>query len=139
MRQKSAGGRRGPGHGAKADTVRDRAIVALLSAKTLTDAAERAGVAERTIRRWLADDDAFKAALADARRAAFQAGMSRVQALTADAVSTLEALLATDVSDAVRLGAARTIAEIGIHQQDAEQILRRLDEIESLQREQEDR
>ncbi len=34
----------------------------------------------------------------------------------------------------VRLGAARTVAEIGIHQHDAETILRKLDEIESDQR-----
>jgi hypothetical protein len=59
--------------------------------------------------------------------------MSRVQALTGRAVDTLEDLL--DVADApsVRLGAARTIAEIGIHQHEADTILRKLGEIEAAQ------
>ncbi len=34
----------------------------------------------------------------------------------------------------MRLGAARTVAEIGIHQHDAETILKKLDEIETQQR-----
>ena len=34
----------------------------------------------------------------------------------------------------VRLGAARTVAELGIHRDDAENIMRRLDEIEAFQR-----
>ena len=37
---------------------------------------------------------------------------------------------------AVRLGAARTVVELGIHQHDADTILRKLDEIEAGQREQ---
>ncbi len=38
---------------------------------------------------------------------------------------------------AVRLGTARTVAKLGIHQQDAETILRKPDEIEAHKREQE--
>ena len=56
--------------------------------------------------------------------------MSRVQALTGRAVDTLEDLLGAEKYPNVRLGAARTIAEIGIHQHDAEHILHKLDEIE---------
>ena len=54
-----------------------------------------------------------------------------MQALTAEAVDTLEELLDEKKHPNVRLGAARTVAEIGIHQHDAETILRKLDEIES--------
>jgi hypothetical protein len=79
-------------------------------------------------------EDGFKTQLADARRAAFQAGMSRVQVLTAEAIETLVALMAPDVSPAVRLGAARTVAELGIHRNDSETIMRKLDEIEAYQR-----
>jgi len=49
------------GHGRKPDPARERAIVALLSERSLTAAANRAGVSERTLRRWLADDRAFRA------------------------------------------------------------------------------
>jgi hypothetical protein len=125
-------------HGAKSDAVRDQAVLALLSEKTLEAAAERCGVNEKTLRRWISGDDQFKQDLAEARRAAFQAGMSRVQALANEAVETLAALMAPDVSPAVRLGAARTIAELGIHQHDGETILRKLDEIESYQRQQDE-
>jgi hypothetical protein len=137
--QKSADTRRSrksAGHGAKPEAVRERAILALLSAKTLGAAADRCGVDESTLRRWMAEER-FRSELAEARRAAFQAGMDRVQALTAEAVETLAALMAPDVPAAVRLGAARTVAELGLHQHDADTIMKKLDEIEAYQRQQE--
>ena len=69
-----AGARDSAGHGAKLEAVRDRAVLALLSEKTITKAATRCGVNERTLRRWLADDDDFKAAHAEARQTMFQTG-----------------------------------------------------------------
>ena len=52
------------------------------------------------------------------------------------AVETLADLLGTAKPPAVRLGAARTVAEIGMHQYDAETILKKLDDLESSQRRQ---
>lgn len=66
----------------KADATRERAIAALLSERSLAAAAKRAGVGERTIRRWLTDDMDFRADLVQARRAIFEAGVERAQALT---------------------------------------------------------
>ena len=43
-------------------------------------------------------------------------------------------LLADKEPPAVRLGAARTVADIGLHQHDAETILKKLDKIEARQR-----
>ena len=117
--------------GAKSEAIRKSAVLALLTEKTVTDAATKAKVDESTLRRWLSEDAAFQAAHADARQAAFQAGISRVQALTARAVDTLEDLLDATDHPNVRLGAARTVAELGIHQHDADTILRKLNEIES--------
>ena len=93
-------------------------------------------VDERTLRRWLSEDEAFQEDYAAARQAAFEAGMSRVQALTGKAIETLDDLLDAKDSPNVRLGAARTVVELGIHQHDAETILRKLDEIEEHQRRQ---
>ena len=124
------------GHGAKSAAVRERAVVALLSEKTIAEAAGKAGVGEKTLRRWLSDDEAFQAEYASARQAAFQTGIHRAQALTGRAMDTLEELLDEKKHPNVRLGAARTVAEIGIHQHDAETILRKLDEIETYQRRQ---
>ena len=58
----------------------------------------------------------------------------RVQALMGRAVDTLEELLGEKKHPNVRLGAARTVAELGMHQHDADTILRKLDEIETYQR-----
>jgi hypothetical protein len=46
----------------------------------------------------------------------------------------LEDLLDAKDHPTVRLGAARTLVEIGMHQHDAATIVRRLDEIEAVQR-----
>ena len=121
---------------AKSQAVRDKVILALLSEKSIPKAAVKCGLSERTLHRWLSDDEEFQADYAAARQAAFQAGISRVQALTAKAVDTLEDLLGEKKYPNVRLGAARAVAEIGIHQHDAETILKKLDEIETHQRQQ---
>jgi hypothetical protein len=109
--------------------------VALLAERSIGAAARRAGVGERTLRRWMTEDEEFQTALAAARGAAFEAGTSRVQALMARAVDTLEELLGAKKHPHVRLGAARTVAELAIHQHDAATILLRLDELERSQRE----
>ena len=99
-------------------------------------AAAKSGVNARTLRRWLADDAAFKADYAMARQTAFEAGMNRVQALMVRAVDTLTDLLDAKTQPNVRLGAARTVAELGMHRHDADTILRKLAEIETAQRQQ---
>jgi hypothetical protein len=61
-----------------------------------------------------------------------------VHALTARAVDTLEVLLDAKEYPSVRLGAARTVTDIGMHQHEAETIMRKLDEIEGAQRRRQD-
>src|SRR5688572_30109252 len=112
--QKTAGVRDFAGHGAKSAAVRKRAILALMSEKTIGRAAAKCGVNEKTLRRWMAEDAEFKRELAEAQRLAFEAGMQRLQGLTAKAVDTLADLLAPNAPPNVRLGAARTVAELGI-------------------------
>lgn len=122
-----------PGHGAKSEAVRERAILALRSEPTITGAARRSGVNEKTLRRWMVEDE-FKRVLAEARGAMFQTGINRVQALTTVAIDTLAELMGRQMPPNVRLGAARTVAELGIHQNDADTILRKLDEMEANER-----
>ena len=132
--QTPAGTREKRGHGAKSDAVRERAIVALLSERTIGKAAAMAGVNERTLRHWLSEDEAFQVEYAAARQATFRAGINRAQVLTVKAIDTLDELLDEKKHPHVRLGAARTVAELGLHQHDAETILKKLDEIEAAQR-----
>jgi hypothetical protein len=118
------------GHGAKSDAVREAAIRALLTAKSIQCAAKQCSVNERTLRRWLTEDAVFMAEYDHARQALHRAGMARVQALTGKSVETLEELLDAKEFPAVRLGAARTVVELGIHQHDTEIILRKLEDLE---------
>lgn len=127
------------GHGTKSVAVRERAVLALLSEKTVTEAAAKARIDERTLRRWLSQDGTFQADYAAARQAVFQSGIYRAQALTGRAMDMLEEILDAKINANVRLGAARTVAEIDIHQHDAETILRKLDEIELDQRRHQER
>ncbi len=124
------------GHGAKTAAVRDRAITALLAERTIVRAARRTGVSERTLRRWLVQDEEFKAAYTAARCGVFDDAMNRIQVAMAPAVNTLEDLLAAGQPPAVRLGAARAIVELGLHRHEAETIMRKLHEIEARQRDQ---
>jgi hypothetical protein len=113
--------------------VRERAILALLSEPTIGKAATTCGVGESTLRRWLAEDVGFQAEFERARHATFKAALHRIPALTAQAVDTLAALLGDQEPPAVRLGAARSVVEVGLYQHDAETILKKLDAIEARQ------
>jgi hypothetical protein len=133
--QRAAGGRKHPdkGHGAKTAAAREQSILALLSERSIGHAAAKVGIGERTLRRWLSEDTAFKAEYDAARQATFQAAVSRIASLTVRAMEVLEELLTHTKYPAVRLGAARTVVEIGMHQHDADAIIRKLDEIEAAQ------
>ena len=126
------------GHGSRSEAVRDQAVLALLTERTIADAARRCGVGERTLRRWLSDNS-FKAECDTARAALFESAMSRIQTLAGKAIDTLEELLCARKHPAVRLGAARTVVEVGLHQHEAATILSRLAEIEAAQERQQRR
>jgi hypothetical protein len=64
------------------------AIAALLTAPTLTDAAAQAKVSERTLRRWLANEN-FADAFAVARKQALDAAVFTLQQAVTEAVTTL--------------------------------------------------
>jgi len=78
--------------------------VALLSEPSIGKAAAACGLGEKTLRRRLTDDAAFQAEYEAARRATFQAAISRIPALTGRAVDTLAALLGDQEPPTVRLG-----------------------------------
>src|SRR5215510_5979709 len=95
------------GHGrqrAKSEAVREQAIVALLEARTIAEAAARCGIGERTLRRWLTEDRDFQQHYETARNVTFQAALHRVQALMTRAVTVLDDLLAATTTPAVQLG-----------------------------------
>jgi phage terminase small subunit len=95
------------GHGEKLSRKREQAIAALLSEATVASAAERAGISEVTLWRWLKQPE-FKAAYREARRQVVEKAVAQLQQSSWAASTTLLKLLASN-SDSVRLRAAEAI------------------------------
>ena len=76
------------GHGAKLGRKQEEAIAALLSQRSIEDAARTCSAGARTLIRWLKLPE-FNAAYRDARRAAVSQSVARLQQATGAAVSTL--------------------------------------------------
>jgi len=76
------------GHGAKFGRKKEEAVVALLTNRTIEDAATAIKVAPSTLLRWMKEPD-FSTAYRDARRATFSQSIARLQQATGAAVTTL--------------------------------------------------
>ena len=76
------------GHGAKFERKREEAVIALLTHRTLEDAARSIDVNTQTLFRWTKIPE-FQEALRDARRAAYGQAMARLQQGSGAAASVL--------------------------------------------------
>jgi hypothetical protein len=76
------------GHGEKFGRKKEDAIAALLSQRSVEDAARVTGIGTRTLLRWLQMSE-FQAAYRQARREAFGQATARLQQASGAAVSTL--------------------------------------------------
>jgi hypothetical protein len=134
------------GHGEKLSRKKEQAIAALLVSPTLSIAAEKVGVHERTLFRWLKNED-FKAEYQRLRRECVTAATAKLQSAMGKAVDAMLEILeaeetrffqkdgeVTDSRDVVawgpRLGAAKTILEMGLKGLELEDIERRVSELE---------
>jgi hypothetical protein len=97
------------GHGEKLTRKEEQAIAALLAEATVAAAAEKAGVSEVTLWRWLKLPD-FKASYREARREAFEKATAQLQQSSWAAAITLVRLLGSG-SDSVRLRSATAILD----------------------------
>ena len=76
------------GHGAKFGRKKEEAIVALLSQRSIEEAARVTHIGTNTLLRWLKEPD-FDAAYRAARRVAFSQAIARLQQASGAAVATL--------------------------------------------------
>jgi hypothetical protein len=108
-----------------------KALGALLSGKTVPDAAQAAEVNETTVRRWLREDDAFNAALSEGRREALSAAMNVTTAVARTAAGVILEVMSDKRAPAgIRLRAACAILEMLLkwaELQDFEMRLKRLE------------
>lgn len=102
--------------------------LALASGQTVRDAAAAAGIGERTATRRLADPD-FRRHVADLRADMVQRALGRMADGMADAAATLRMLLKAE-GESVRLGAARSILELGNKLRESVELEQRLADLE---------
>jgi len=97
------------GHGAKFGRKKEDAIVALLTTRTVEEAARAVSVSTKTLLRWMKELE-FDTAYRAAKRAAFGQSIARLHQLTSAAVTTLgKVMLEPGTPPATRVRAADSI------------------------------
>jgi hypothetical protein len=108
----------------------DALALALASGQTLRDAAAAAGIGERTAsRRWA--DPAFRRRVDELRADLVARALGRLADGMAEAADVLRALLAAGTPPAVRLGAARSLLELGCRLRESVELEARLTALET--------
>jgi len=97
------------GHGAKFGRKKEDAIVALLTTRTVEEAARVVGVSTKTLLRWMKEPE-FDTAYREAKRAAFGQSIARLHHLSSAAVTTLgKVMLEPGTPPTTRVRAADSI------------------------------
>jgi hypothetical protein len=118
------------GHGAKFGRKQEEAIAALLSHRSIEDAAQAINVAPRTLLRWLQVPE-FRDGYLKARREAVGQSIARMQQATgAAAITVLKLMTDPNVPAAVKLRAAECVFAHAIKGIELEDIETRLAELE---------
>ena len=104
-------------------------IAALAGGVTVQDAAVTAGVGVATARRRLREPE-FRRRVDEARADMIRQAVAQLSAASTDAVATLRGLLGAE-SESVRLGAARSILEVGVKLREAQDLAERIAALEA--------
>ena len=118
------------GHGTKFGRKKEQAIAALLSHRSIEEAARAAGIGVNTLLRWLKDRE-FAAAYREARRAVVGQAIARIQQTTGAAVTTLQKLLVdTNTPASVKARVSAAMMALALKGVETEDILVRVEELE---------
>jgi hypothetical protein len=110
----------------------DRAIVALLNEPNVAKAATAAGVGERTLYRWLAEDDRFKKAFLRARREAFSQAIGMMQRYAPAAVNALAKVFTDSTAPhSSRVSAASAVLKYGREGIELDDLAARVESLEA--------
>lgn len=108
----------------------EKALSCLLSEMTITGAANKANVSERTIYTWLSEP-AFKEAYRTACRASVQQSISQLQNATSSALAVLIKIMNDPQEKASsRLVAAKSVLESGIKAFELDDLAQRVEKLE---------
>ena len=118
------------GHGAKFGRKQEEAIAALLSHRSIDEAAQAIHIAPRTLLRWLQFAE-FNTAYRKARRAAVSQSVARLQQATSAAVSTLlKVMVDPNTPASTRVRAADSVLDHSAKAIEIEDIEARVSELE---------
>ena len=110
----------------------EQAISALLTTASIGDAAQQAGIGERTLYRWLREDAPFQAAYRRAKRQVVEQAMTQIQQATGIAVETLLAVMQDPETPAsARVSAAKAVLEQALKTVEIEDLESRLTALEA--------
>jgi hypothetical protein len=119
------------GHGAKFGRKKEEAVAALLTHKSVEDAARSVGLNPNTLLKWLQVPE-FRALYLKARREAASQAIARIQqGMGAAAITMLKLMTDPNVPAAVRLRAAEAVVGFGLKGIEVEDIEVRLAELEA--------
>ncbi|MEP7353758.1 MAG: transposase family protein [Acidobacteriota bacterium] len=118
------------GHGAKFPRKKEQAIAALMTCKSVEDAARSCGIGVSTLMRWMKLAE-FDREYKKARRTVLLQATSRAQQSSTAAISVLLKLMADPATPpAVRARSAEMVLNLGIRSVEVEDIDDRLAELE---------
>jgi hypothetical protein len=118
------------GHGSKLRQKMEQAIVALLSHRSVDEAARAVRISANTLLRWLKEPE-FEAAYREARAVAFQQAIARLQEASGAAATTVLRIMLDQIAPATtRLRAAEVVLEMAAKAMGTETIEARVAELE---------
>ena len=110
---------------------KEKALSALLTSETKAEAAQKAGISDRTLRTYLSDP-AFKAEYQRRKKKLLSDATQQIQKSMNIAVSTLRTIIQRkDSKDSDRISAAKLILEFGLKYTEISDLLSRLEDLEN--------
>lgn len=109
-----------------------RAISALLTCRTVKEAAAQAGCGESTLRRWLSKDVDFQAAWREARGALVEEAVAHAMRSATAAALVLHQVMMQSSVDFARIAAARCLLDLSVRTIERDTVLAKMAHIERL-------
>lgn len=108
----------------------EKAILFLLTEPTIRQAAEKSGVGETTLYRWMQEEE-FDKAFKDARAKALNQTISQLQSTSNNAVRTLKNVMEDEKAPASsRVTAAKTVLEMAFKAYELQDLASKIEEME---------
>jgi len=110
-----------------------RTLAALLSCRSVEEAAQKAGISSTTIFRWLRKDDAFRLEYRKGRSQLMEETLRQLQAGCNLAIETLSQVMGDcEATAASRVTAARTTLELSLRIQEHQDLAERIERLEEI-------